>query len=178
MADAKKTRKAPDWERIEREYRAGLLSVREIASQHGTTHASINRHAKKYGWTRDVSESIRRAAKTKSSMRSTERSTWNAAHEREIIEEVSDFAASVIKRHQHVAADLQDLVSQFAQEVKVSNDRLSVKTKNLNNLVQSLDRLVKIERQALNLDDTSTSEKQAELEKFIDDIADRANETA
>lgn len=46
---------APDWERIEAEYRAGVLSLREIATLHpGTNHVAITRRAKKQGWSRDL----------------------------------------------------------------------------------------------------------------------------
>jgi hypothetical protein len=56
MAQEKKA--APDWERIEADYRAGLLSVREIASAHGISHTYINTRAKKLGWLRDLSKRI------------------------------------------------------------------------------------------------------------------------
>ena len=43
------TTKQPDWEAIERAYRAGLLSIREIASTQGITHGAINKRAKRDG---------------------------------------------------------------------------------------------------------------------------------
>ena len=43
--------KAPtDWEAIEREYRAGQLSVREIARQHDVSAPAIVKRAKRLGW--------------------------------------------------------------------------------------------------------------------------------
>ena len=39
----------PDWEGIETAYRAGVMSLREIASQHSISHVSINKRAKKEG---------------------------------------------------------------------------------------------------------------------------------
>lgn len=56
MAQEKKV--APDWERIEADYRAGLLSVREIAAAHGISHTYINTRAKKFGWAKDLSKRI------------------------------------------------------------------------------------------------------------------------
>lgn len=38
-------RKAYDWEAIESLYRAGKLSIREIARQHGLTEAAIRKRA-------------------------------------------------------------------------------------------------------------------------------------
>ena len=42
-------RPAIDWEKIEREYRAGQLSVVEIGRQHGISHTAINKRAKRDG---------------------------------------------------------------------------------------------------------------------------------
>lgn len=49
---------APDWERIELDYRAGVRSLREIAAEHGISHVAINKRAKKEGWSRDLSAKI------------------------------------------------------------------------------------------------------------------------
>lgn len=47
-----------DWERIELDYRAGILTLREIADSHGLTHGAINKRAKRDGWTRDLNAKI------------------------------------------------------------------------------------------------------------------------
>lgn len=55
-------KQSPDWERIEQLYRAGLLSVREIASSQGITHGAINKRAKRDGWVRDLKAKIKAKA--------------------------------------------------------------------------------------------------------------------
>jgi hypothetical protein len=52
----------PDWERIESDYRAGLLSVREIAASQGLTHGAINKRAKRDGWERNLKAKIQAKA--------------------------------------------------------------------------------------------------------------------
>ena len=47
-----------DWERIELDYRAGLLTLREMATMQGITHGAINKRAKRDGWARDLSVKI------------------------------------------------------------------------------------------------------------------------
>lgn len=37
----------PDWEAIETAYRAGVMSLREIASQHGISEGAISKRAKR-----------------------------------------------------------------------------------------------------------------------------------
>ncbi len=49
----------PDWERIEGDYRAGVLSLREIAAKDGNvTEGAIRKRAKRDGWTRDLKAKI------------------------------------------------------------------------------------------------------------------------
>lgn len=56
-------KQAPDWEKIEADYRAGILSLREIAEAHpGVNHVAITRRAKREGWSRDLSAKIRAKA--------------------------------------------------------------------------------------------------------------------
>ncbi len=51
-----------DWPEIERDYRAGILSLREIAGAHGITHGAVNKRAKRDGWSRDLAARIRARA--------------------------------------------------------------------------------------------------------------------
>lgn len=53
---------APDWEKIELDYRAGIKTLREIAADHGISHQAINKRAKRDGWSRDLSAKIRAKA--------------------------------------------------------------------------------------------------------------------
>lgn len=57
------TEKKPvDWERVELDYRTGLLTLREIGELHGVSHVAIGKRAKKYGWVRDLSAKVRAKA--------------------------------------------------------------------------------------------------------------------
>ena len=47
-----------DWEKIETQYRAGILTLREMAADCGVSHAGIRKRAEKYGWTRDLAQRI------------------------------------------------------------------------------------------------------------------------
>lgn len=55
-------RKTPDWERIEADYRAGVLSLREIAAGQGISHVAVKKRATKEGWERDLHAKIRAKA--------------------------------------------------------------------------------------------------------------------
>lgn len=68
---------ATDWEAIEKDYRLGQLTVREIARRFDVSHTSITRKAEKLGWMRDLSDEIR--AKTQAALL---RTTPDAPRER------------------------------------------------------------------------------------------------
>ena len=53
---------APDWERIELDYRAGIKTLRQIAGENGITEGAIRKRAKRDDWTRDLSERIQEKA--------------------------------------------------------------------------------------------------------------------
>ena len=54
------TAKRPDvdWERVEFQYRAGILTLREIGAEHGMSHNSVDKRAKTRGWVRDLKAKI------------------------------------------------------------------------------------------------------------------------
>lgn len=93
--------KPADWEAIESAYRAGLMSIREIASQHGITHGAINKRAKRDGWERDLKAKIKAKADSLVSKRevSTQVSTEKALSERILIEANAEVIANVRMEH-------------------------------------------------------------------------------
>lgn len=58
MSQDKAKRSAADWEAIERDYRAGSKSLREIAAEHGITHPAIRKRAERDGWARDLKAKV------------------------------------------------------------------------------------------------------------------------
>ena len=46
------SRGTTDWEAIEREFRAGIRSLREIGAEYGVTEGAIRKRAKRDGWQR------------------------------------------------------------------------------------------------------------------------------
>ncbi|MGM8027206.1 hypothetical protein [Yersinia enterocolitica] len=90
-----------DWEAIESAYRAGLMSIREIASQHGITHGAINKRAKRDNWERDLGAKIKAKADLLVSKRevSTQVSTGKALSERILIEANAEVIANVRMEH-------------------------------------------------------------------------------
>lgn len=105
-------KKAPDWEKIELDYRAGVKTLREIAGDHGISHGAINKRAKRDGWSRDLSSKI--AAKVDELVsKAAVSSEVSKASEREIVDANAQAIVSVrlgqrrdISRAQRVLANL------------------------------------------------------------------------
>lgn len=58
-------RKRPDWEAVERDYRTGAFSLRELGVRHGVTHSAIAAKVKQHGWTADLSRAVKAATRAK-----------------------------------------------------------------------------------------------------------------
>lgn len=51
-----------DWEAVEADYRAGVMSLREIAAARSVSHVAISKRAKAHGWERDLAAKIKAKA--------------------------------------------------------------------------------------------------------------------
>ncbi|WP_204100989.1 hypothetical protein [Proteus sp. CA142267] len=93
--------KRPDWEAIESAYRAGVMSLREIASQHGISEGAIRKRAKKDDWSRDLNAKIKSRADDlvrKEEVRKQVR-TETTLSERVLIEATAEVIANVRMEH-------------------------------------------------------------------------------
>lgn len=54
-----------DWEAVERDYRTGAFTLRELEAKHGADNGLISRKAKKEGWTQDLGLAIKHATNAK-----------------------------------------------------------------------------------------------------------------
>lgn len=77
-----------DWEAVERDYRAGVMSLREIGDCHGCTHTAVRNKAKELGWTRDLNAKIKAKADAlvSKAVVSAELSAERAASEQQTID--------------------------------------------------------------------------------------------
>lgn len=110
----------PDWEKIEAEYRAGVLSIREIAGQHGVSDTAIRKRAKAHGWDRDLSERIisKADALVRTQEVRTQVRTETAVSERELIEANAQAIASVRMAHRADIRKSRDLVIKLLDQLQ------------------------------------------------------------
>jgi hypothetical protein len=118
MATSQK--KAPDWERIEVDYRAGLLSVREIAAAQGVSHVAIGKRAKRDGWERDLGAKIKAKAEALVTSRTvtSEVTAERVATDRAIIEANAEVIANVRLGHRKDIGRARKLAMDLLSELE------------------------------------------------------------
>lgn len=190
MAEGK--RPPVDWERIEVEFRAGQLSIREIARSHGIADTPIHKRARKLGWTRNLAEKVRRAVQDKIAIADGLQSGLQAprAKDKDIIEAASLRGFAVVTSHRKDLEQLHALkrIILMRLAAHLNGERpdgpFMGDKETPGDLVEKLSRvmsrLVPLERQAHNLDDLgekpgkmelSTSGAFAELVEKLDGVA-------
>ncbi|EDX3764615.1 hypothetical protein B7M43_000027 [Salmonella enterica subsp. enterica serovar Onderstepoort] len=109
----------PDWEAIETAYRAGVMSLREIASHHGISEGAIRKRAKRDDWSRDLNARIQQKADDlvrKQEVRKTVR-TKTELTERVLIEATAEVIASVRMEHRSDIRRARELTNTLFDEL-------------------------------------------------------------
>lgn len=113
--------KSIDWERIEAEYRAGVLSLREIAAKHeGANHVAIARRAKKEGWPRDLSARIHAKAEALVTEQAVtvDVTAGKAVTAKRVVEESAQAIANVRLAHRSDISRSRTLAMSLLQELE------------------------------------------------------------
>lgn len=125
---AQEEKSAPDWERIEADYRAGVLSVREIAASQGITHGAINKRAKRDGWERDLSAKIKAKADALVSKREVSKqvSAERLATDKGIVEANAEVIANVRLMHRTDIRRYRELANSLLGEIEVETSNIAL----------------------------------------------------
>ena len=111
---------APDWERIELDYRAGIKTLRQIAGENGISEGAIRKRAKRDDWTRDLSERIHDKAEQlvrKEAVRSTVR-TESTISERVLVDANAQAVADVRLAHRRDIHRARRLANALLEELE------------------------------------------------------------
>ncbi|MBN9448275.1 MAG: hypothetical protein J0I67_15400 [Bosea sp.] len=111
--------KTTDWEAIEREFRAGQLSTREIARQHGLSDTAIRKKARAEDWDRDLSDKVRQQARAKlvRDAGSQQGSQERRANETQTVEAAALRQVEVVRQHRHAIGRGRDLTLRLLDEL-------------------------------------------------------------
>jgi hypothetical protein len=185
-----------DWEAVEREYRAGQLSTREIGRIHGVSHTAVSKRAKKEGWTQNLAARVREEVATR--LVSNEVATANA---RQVVEEAATRVIALVREHRRDIGSARQLVATLVTELQeasenvgeieagindeTANDQgsnrrkmmlkavsLSTRSSAIANLSVAMRNLVGLERQAFSLDNGAPTTDDAKADETDDAYRD------
>ncbi len=114
-----------DWEAIERDYRTGKYTLRELATKHGPSHQAIAKQAKKNGWTQDLSAAIRQAtnAKLVDELVNQEVAKGGQAVANTILA-AAEIGKNVIMGHRKGLAELTDVKQLLLNQIKSAAENM------------------------------------------------------
>jgi hypothetical protein len=175
-------RKPIDWEAIEREYRAGMLSLREIGRRHGVTEGAIRKKAKAESWKRALAAKVREEVREK--LVRNDGTQQPRATDAEIIEAASELGKAVQLTHRRdleqlraIGALITGRLASFLRGEPADGPFIGEK-ETVGDLFEKLARvkarLIPLERQAHNLDvdagtaPNTTERKLDEIEASIE----------
>jgi hypothetical protein len=95
------TRRPPtDWEAVERDYRTGLFTLRELGDKHGAAFATIGQRAKREGWLKDLREAVRQATNARLITQAVAHTAATATHDvAQTVRAAAEVNLQVIMRH-------------------------------------------------------------------------------
>lgn len=169
-----------DWQAVEREYRAALLSNRELADKHGCSEAAVRKRAKAGGWQKDLSAMIRKRVANKVAQaparrkrndpppqQDEKRAERQEAVDEQIVEDASSAIAEIISEHHEVLSKTRERVERVfggldklldeMEKAKDEEDRQSMLARSAKLLelhTRTLERILKLERVSYGLDES------------------------
>ena len=188
-----------DWDAIERDYRLGQFTLRQIAKKHGVTAGGISRKAEKEKWVKDLSQQVKEKTQAALISNSTQINA-DAVHVAVqtnvalILEHRADIRESRALTKELLAelreagesrAEIEDAVIDETSGDKNSKRRaimlravaLPSRAAVIGNLSSALKTLIGLERHAFNLDDPQgkspdTADSPRDLSGLTDDDLD------
>lgn len=112
---------SPDWVRIELDYRAGVKSLRQIASEHDISDTAIRKRAKRDEWERDLAPKIQAKADAlvrRAQVRAEVRSLQTVA-EKELVDANAQAIADVQLSHRKDIARTRSVTMALLSELEL-----------------------------------------------------------
>lgn len=178
-----------DWAAVERDYRTGTYSNRELSRLHGPSEAAIRSKAKAGNWTRDLSEQIRQRVREKTN-RAVAQEIVQAESDSEIVEQAAEVGASVVRGHQVMIRRAKALTDKLFDllERQIDAGSLTVQVrggapvkvdlpldyvgKTLSSATQSMSRAIVLERKAYGLDEEGGEAVGKSLDELLAEVVD------
>lgn len=179
-------RKQVDWESVERDYSAGLLSLRELSAKHGVSHVAIKKKADKEDWYKNINDKIKDVVEKKvNSLLVNSEVNSKRASEKEVVEANAQAIVNIKLGHRTSIKKVNSLVESLLDEIETLNEsksvenlpmRVDVTKKLMDTLKTSIDK----EREAYGINNLEQTQKPIEnmtndeLERKIAELVNRS----
>ena len=150
-----------DWEAVERDYRIGSLSVREIARRYEIEASTITRRAKKESWARDYSEEVKRRTRAGMVELATQHAQQDATECNTALRDGIDVAVEtnlkVLREHQSGIRENHKRLSRLTEQFDTISAGISdmhemtKATSSFEAIIRAQKLVISMEREALNL---------------------------
>lgn len=184
-----------DWELIEKDWRTGQFSNRELSDLYGPTHSFIARKAREKGWKKDLIDDYQKELKNQSIKDSTHdeytlctlKTDEEIQDDKETIQKAVDVAIKVVREHKSQIKGLRDIYSKLYEKVITAIDEKPDSKERLPSLIgfknyhESLfdilskmsgvtANIIKAERQAFNMDAKESDKSKDFKDKSTDEL--------
>ena len=144
-----------DWDEMQRDWVAGIVTVKSLSEKFGISRAAIDKHWAKAGVERDLGAKIKAKADSIVARAQVARKVaqLDRATEREIIEANAMSVATVDLEHRAGCAKARKTLERLHEEFdSLSEDPLDKRISSFQKMISAQETLYALERKILNLD--------------------------
>lgn len=157
---ARNKKRDTDWEAVERDFRTGKWTLRELASKYNLTHGAIGVRSREQGWKKDLKLEIQQATNALLTQELVSKEVSGNIHNiSETIQAAAEINKQVILGHRKRLADMADAVVICKAKLMALGDSVAdireaaTFAQALSNLTSSTKTLNEEERKAFKLDE-------------------------
>jgi hypothetical protein len=122
---SKPAKRRTDWDAVERDYRTGKFTLRELEAKHGANNSLISRKAKAGGWTQDLADAIRQATNARLDEETVSKEVRSGAQKvSTVVLAVAEQNTKVILGHRTGLARLNEIKNKLLNQIEQAADNL------------------------------------------------------
>lgn len=146
-----------DWDMVEREYRAGIKTLREIGVMAGVTHGAVNQRAVKFGWTRNLEAKIK--AKTQDLLSKKELSKkLSKITEQDIVLDIAQKQVETLEKESSEIQALSAICDINRENLKTCPGDLEKIIRMTKTVTETTEKLINLRRRNVGINDNATGE--------------------
>jgi uncharacterized protein YjcR len=175
-------RRKVDWDAVERDYRTGKFTLRELAEKHGPSHQAIAKRSKVHGWTQDLGEQIKQAtnAKLVAKLVDSEIAKGGQAVANTVLAAAEINAQIILKHRQRLQALAED--ADRARQKLVAMTEMVADVREAGSLVSAVEAaartekiLIEQERKAYRIDDEPATPPSNPVADLLAELSSRGS---